>query len=293
VTVTLKDLALRNTSFRATLARSPLRRPLIWVRHRGLHPTDVLLASYPRSGNTWLRFVLAQALTGREIDFDNINSFIPELKWHRGAAFLLPEQGRVIKTHERYRSEYKKAIYVVRDVRDVALSAHARTKEIGIAPPDFEVFLRGFLEGHSNPYGCWHQHVRSWLDGPLPKEGKLLVVKFEDLRKDPQDAVRRMVEFAGVPLDRERIEAALTDNSVERMRAKEAKSQKLFQSKTEAGRFVRKGAVQGWKSVLTTAQLQLFEAYAGPELARLGYPSASEVEAGRTREQLESQTPAR
>src|SRR5579872_7348300 len=123
-------MPIRN--IRAKLAKSPVRRPLIWLRHRGLSANDIFLASYPRSGNTWLRFVLSEALSGEEIDFDNINSFIPELKWHKQGKPLLAGQGRVIKTHEQYRKEYKKAIYIVRDVRDCALSAHARTKEIGI-----------------------------------------------------------------------------------------------------------------------------------------------------------------
>jgi hypothetical protein len=272
---------LKNTTFRANLAKSPVRRPLIWLRHRGLHDSDMFLASYPRSGNTWLRFVLSEALSGEEIDFDNINSFIPELKWHKDARPLLQGNGRVIKTHEHYRKEYKKAIYIVRDVRDCALSQHARTKEIGISPPDFDVYLRQYLEGHANQYGTWHQHLRSWLDGTLAKEGKLLVIKFEDLRRNPEDAVTRMVLFAGVPMDAERIRAALANNSVDRMRAKEEKSQKLFQSKTEQGRFVRKGAVQGWRATMTPAQLQMFERYAGPELARMGYSSAAEVEAAR------------
>jgi hypothetical protein len=279
---------LGNTTFRANLARSPLRLPLVWLRHRGLHDSDLFLASYPRSGNTWLRFVLSEALSGEEIDFDNINSFIPELKWHKQGKPLLPGQGRVIKTHEAYRKEYKKAIYIVRDVRDCALSAHARTREIGISPPDFDVYLKKYLGGRTYQYGTWHQHLRSWLDGPLAKEGKLLVIKFEDLRRNPEDAVTRMVQFAGVPMDAERIRAALANNSVDRMRAKEEKSQKLFQSKTEQGRFVRKGAVQGWRATMTPAQLQMFERYAGPELARMGYSSAAEVEAARSPQPVSS-----
>jgi hypothetical protein len=263
---------------RAKLATSPLHRPVAWFRHRGLNSRDVFLASYPRSGNTWLRFVLSELLTGTSIDFDNVDSFIPEMKWHRGAMPILPGPGRLIKTHEHYRKEYKQAIYIVRDARDVALSAYARTRQIGIADQDFDVYLRAFLKGRVNPYGAWDRHLRSWLDGPLTKEGKLLVIKFEDLRRDPETALSRMVEFVGVPMDSEKIRTALANNSVDQMRMKEQKSSKLFKSTTEDGRFVRKGAVQGWRTLLTPAQLQMFQQYAGRELSRMGYPSASEVE---------------
>ena len=274
---------------RARLAKSPLHRPVAWFRHRGLNSRDVFLASYPRSGNTWLRFVLSELLTGTSIDFDNVDRFIPEMKWHGSAVPILPGPGRLIKTHEHYRKEYKRAIYIVRDARDVALSAYARSGQIGIVDQDFEAFLPSFLQGRANPYGAWDRHLRSWLDGPLAKEGKLLVIKFEDLRRDPETAVSRMVEFVGVPMTSEKVRTALANNSVDQMRIKEEKSRKLYRSTTEDGRFVRKGAVQGWRAVLTPAQLQMFEQYAGPELSRMGYPSASEVERAATKASLQKQ----
>jgi hypothetical protein len=263
---------------RARLAKSSLHGPVAWIRHRGLNAQDVFLASYPRSGNTWLRFVLSELLTQTSIDFDNVDRFIPEMKWHGGAVPILPGDGRLIKTHEYYRREYKKAIYIVRDVRDVCLSAYARTRQIGIADKDFDVYLRSFLKGRVSPYGAWAEHVRSWLDGPLPGQGKLLVIKFEELRRDPEKALSQMVEFVGVPAVPEKVRTALANNSVDQMRLKEEKSRKLFKSTTEEGRFVRKGAVQGWRTVLTPAQLQLFEQSAGAEIARMGYPSAAAVE---------------
>jgi hypothetical protein len=58
-----------------------------------------MLASYPRSGNTWLRFVLADVLA-ESSSFDNIQGLIPEIGIHGGARSLLPNGGRLIKTHE-------------------------------------------------------------------------------------------------------------------------------------------------------------------------------------------------
>jgi estrone sulfotransferase len=267
--------------FRAKLAKSAVRVPVIWFRHRALYANDVFLASYPRSGNTWLRFVLSEALTGTSIDFDNVDRFVPELKWHRGATPMLENQGRLIKTHERWRKEYRKAIYVIRDVRDVALSQYARTIQLGIMDPNLDEFLLAFLQGRAqaHPYGAWDRHLRAWLDSPLAREGKLLVVKFEDLRRKPEENLTRMLEFLHGPSGPETVSTALANNSVEQMRIKEERSRKLYQSTTEVGRFVRKGAIQGWRTSLTPAQLQLFERYAGRELARVGYPSASEVAA--------------
>ncbi|HEX8815495.1 MAG TPA: sulfotransferase domain-containing protein [Terriglobales bacterium] len=263
--------------FRANLAKSKVRVPIIWARHRGLYSNDVFLASYPRSGNTWLRFVLGEVLTGKSIEFDTVDNVIPELKWHRRGEKIFADGGRLIKTHEPYRPEYRKALYIVRDARDAALSQYARSVQLGIADPDMDRFLVSFLMGTFHGYGAWGPHIRSWLDSPLSRQGKMLVVKFEDLRKNPEQVLPRMVEFTGKTVNMDAIRAALANNTVEKMQEKEVRSKKLPQSNTEVGRFVRKGAVQGWRDKLTPAQLQLFEKYIGRELAELGYPSASAV----------------
>lgn len=281
---------MANTSirrFRARLAKSAMRRPVVWLRHRGLHSRDIFLASYPRSGNTWLRFVLGELLTGKSIDFDNVDSVIPELRWHRRGEPVFADGGRLIKTHEPWRKEYCKAIYIVRDARDVALSQYARSAQLGIAGPDMNEFLVSFLQGKFHGYGAWGRHVRSWLDSPLARQNRLLVVKFEDLRRAPEESLTQMVQFVGVPAGAEQVRAALANNSVDSMRAKEVQSKKLIQSTTEVGRFVRKGAVQGWRSVLTPAQLQLFEQHMGAELAQVGYPNAEEVAMAAAQAQLQ------
>jgi len=275
--------------FRANLAKSPVRRPVIWLRHRGLHANDVLLASYPRSGNTWLRFVLGEVLTGKAIDFDNVDDVIPEMKWHRRGEAVFAGGGRLIKTHEPWRKEYRQAMYIVRDVRDVALSQFARSEQLGIADTGMDAFLTSFLPGTFHGYGTWGSHVRSWLDSPLAKEGKLLVIRFEDLRRNPEESLTRMVRFLGSPAGAAQIRTALANNSVDQMRNKEVRSQTLIQSTTEVGRFVRKGAVQGWRNVLTPAQLQLFEQHVGKELAQMGYPSAGEVAMAAAQSRLQTE----
>src|SRR5690349_7136880 len=52
---------LRQIRYRA--AKSRLRAPFVWLRHRGLDPQDTFVASYPRSGSTWLCFLLFEILT--------------------------------------------------------------------------------------------------------------------------------------------------------------------------------------------------------------------------------------
>ena len=42
-----------------------------------------MFASFERSGNTWLRFVLFEILTNDNAEFLNVNQLLPELGTHR------------------------------------------------------------------------------------------------------------------------------------------------------------------------------------------------------------------
>lgn len=220
--------------------------------------------------------MLYEILTGQSAEFDNINELIPELPRFRTAFPILPDGGRLIKTHEAYRKDYQKAVYIVRDIRDIVLSQYARETELGMLDglyKSFDDYLPPFMQGRTTGFGPWHRHVQSWLESPPAKKDNLLVVHFQDLRTNTEDLLVQIAEFLGARPDLKRIQDAIANNSLEKMRVKEDRAQKLHKSTGEEGRFVRKGAIQGWRQKLTEAQIQLIEQYAGTELARLGYPT--------------------
>jgi hypothetical protein len=269
--------------FRA--ARTPLRAPFAWWRHRDIQPDDVFLASFERSGSTWLRFLLCEILTGDSAAFEHINNVIPEMGRQAGIPPALPGKHRLIKTHESYRSVYQRAIYLVRDLRDVLLSNFARMEEMDFvrffsADRSLDGYLQAFLKGKTAPFGSWQNHVDSWFDSPLAARGDLLVVRFEDLRRDTEPNLAKIIDFLGMAASPEALRRAIENNSLERMRAKEDATKKsgadagllrMHRSSREDGRFVRKGAVGGWRAKLTPVQLQLIDRYAGPALQRAGY----------------------
>jgi hypothetical protein len=260
-------------------SRTKLRAPIVWLRNRGLDANDAFIASYPKSGNTWLRFLLAQVLSGKPATFDSINSLIPEIGLHQHAANLLPGNGRLIKTHELYSPCYKRAIYLIRDVRDVVLSQYAREKELGLVWwGELDAYIPRFLDGSINNFGSWNDHIPNWLDSSLAQRGDLLVVQFEEMRRNPQPNLERLVDFLGYQVSPEMVAEAIADNTVERLRARENDTQRLHRSKSEEGRYVRHGAVMGWLGKLTEPQLQLIEKHAGKTMARMGYPSWKSVE---------------
>ena len=259
------------------LAKSGLRAPLTRIRHWGLDRNDAFIASYPRSGNTWLRFVLFDILVnGQTSGFDEVNHIIPDVGLHKPAISLLPGAGRLIKTHEPFQKEYRKAIYLVRDARDVALSEFAYQKALGWIPDDFEAFLDRFVMGEVNPFSAWHQHVPDWIDSPLARGPNFLLIKFEEMRRNTEQTVVRVLDFLGVDVDRQVVIDAIANNTVKKMQEKEQKSPQLSNSApaangSEESRFIRSGSVAGWRSRLNRDQVSLIEDKAGPILQRMGY----------------------
>ena len=278
---------LRRLRYRAH--RSRLQVPLIWLRHRGLDSSDVFLASYPRSGQHWTRFLLMECLTGMATDFENVERVIPKVGMQLIGPALVPGGGRIIQTHESWRKEYRRAIYLVRDVRDVLLSdfafeeAQNNIKYYDV--PDFDAFVLPWLKGKVQAMGTWQAHVNSWLDSPLEKNGNMIVIKYEQMRANPTAELARMLEFLGVRPGPDVVEKAVVNNTLEKMRAKEdktAKFQVFHRTSSEDHRFIRKGAVGGWHGKLTPSQIDCIRQYAGDALARLGYEVETPAKQGQT-----------
>jgi len=271
---------LRKVRYRA--AKSGLRIPIIWIRHRGLTHNDVFIASYPRSGSTWLRFMLFEILTQKDAEFDDVNRHIPVVGAQRDAMALLPNQGRLIRTEEAFRPDYRRAIYIVRDGRDVALSEYAYQKAQGWIDCSFDDYLKTFVNGKASPYGSWEENVRSWIESPLNARGDLMLVSYRELRQRTEPTLTRIAEFLKVRFPAQVIQNAIHNNNLQSMRKKEDRAPQIgYDPRTnsipEEKRFVRSGAVGGWRVGLTPAQAEYLRRNLGKMLVRLGFekgPSA-------------------
>jgi hypothetical protein len=88
-----------------------------------VYPDDVFVVSYPRSGNTWTRFLIANLIYQDDpVTFANVEQRIPDIYTSSKRHLKKLPRPRMIKTHEYFDPRYKKVVYIVRDPRDVALS---------------------------------------------------------------------------------------------------------------------------------------------------------------------------
>jgi hypothetical protein len=257
---------------RHTLTKSPLHVPLAWLYHRGLTGSDILLASYPRSGNGWMRHLLFELLTGEEAFFWKVEFAFPIVGRHWRALRLLPEGGRLLKTHEPPRREYRKAIYLVRDARDVAVSEYHFQVHEGLFAGTMDSFLSCFLRGTVNAYGSWMRHVESWQDAAARGNCDVLTIRYEDLRRMPEDTLQRVCAFLAIPATRADVEAAVQHNSIQRMRGKGTDpSLRPPGTSPRNAPLIRAGTIGGWREILNTGQIQALEYAAGATLLRMGY----------------------
>lgn len=262
---------LRRARFRSKV----LRWPSVWARHRGIQDNDVILASYPRSGTTWMRFLLAEAMSEESSEFKAIRRFVPYVGQHRNAIPLLPGGGRLMYSHDLLSKDAtRRAIYVVRDVRDVALSEYRWQQRIGVFEGPLDPFIRDFISGRGNPFGSWGEHVDAWVSDERIAADRLKLVKFEDLKRDAAGTLGSVLEFLDVSLPEARIRQVVERNSVDMMRQKEDRApQGSFKKRVISRnvRFVNAGSVGGWQKNLNHAQEHLLEQSFAPQLERLGY----------------------
>lgn len=251
-------------------------RPIVRsVRYVGLEPSDALVAAYPKSGSTWLRFMLTELLTGDDPEWQLVNAAIPYVGRHRRAPRLLPDGGRLLLTHDPAQGPSRRVVYLVRDVREVVVSSY-RWVLRGGAHVDLPSFLDEFASGRTDLFGSWTSHVRYWLDSDTARRGDLHVVRYEDLRHDPIPSLHGVVEHLRIHRSDEEIARAVEDNALDRMRKKERRAPSSEVKTHATGEpFVGTGGIGSWRSKLSIDDVALLDRFAHDELVRLGYTTAS------------------
>src|SRR5919109_3198459 len=108
---------MRGTARTLRLLRAAVRRPAPGPAARGLtvRRSDVFLVSYPRSGNTWLRFLLANALRPAEAaTFATFGEVVPDIYDETDRELRRRPSPRVLKSHEPFDRRYRRGAYPLR-----------------------------------------------------------------------------------------------------------------------------------------------------------------------------------
>jgi hypothetical protein len=243
-----------------------------------VRPTDVFLVSYPRSGNTWLRFLVANALRPEPAaTFADFGEVVPDIYDETDRQLLRRPDPRVLKSHERHDERYRRVLYLVRHPADVAVSYYHYLVKMRNIAPGFELarFVDSFLTGGLDEFGRWGEHVTSWLDAREGDEDFVLL-RYEDVLEAPRDALVAALGLIGADVSSSAIDTAVERSSAAELRRLEretAPALPSFQGSRLEDPFIRRARPGGGAEELPP-ELEARIMAAWPDAAaRLGYSS--------------------
>lgn len=255
---------------------------------------DIVIATYAKSGTTWVQQILGQLLFNGNPDLQ-VAEMSPWLDMRvppKDVKLPLVEaqtHRRFLKTHlpvDALRfSPQAKYIYIGRDGRDVVWSLynhHVNANQtwydvlndtpgrigppIGRPPADVREYWHEWLARDGHPLWPFWENVRSWWNiRGLPN---VKLVHFTSLKRDMPGEVRQIAQFLDIPIDETHWQAILEHCSFEWMKRNATKSVPLGGAFWDAGAevFIHKGVNGRWSDTLTAEESAEYERLAETEL---------------------------
>ncbi|XP_010051056.2 cytosolic sulfotransferase 12 [Eucalyptus grandis] len=264
---------------------------VIWAQqHFEARPTDTLLATFPKTGLTWIKalsFAIAnrhnQDLPRHTLLTKNPHECVPFIEFFAyekdpiSALHALPSP-RLLSTHIPYASLPRsvatsgcRIVCIVRDPKDVFVSMWSFISKVKYTDSDrppvsleeaFGLFSRGV--SLSGPY--W-DHVLGYWKASLEYPNKVLILKFEDLKRETEPNVKRLANFLGCPFTPEEIDGGGLQEiiklcSIESLKQMEVNKSGVFRMGTQSSGtvensgFFRRGEVGDWKNHLSRQMIE-------------------------------------
>lgn len=206
----------------------------------------IWLASYPRSGNTFLRTILwhcfglrSGSIYARDLGGNQeLEKYVGHVEHSPGGRILFPPNNpALVKTHE-YPVNAKPAIYVVRDGRAASVSLWNFYNR--------SASLLEIIEGQHR-FGTWANHLAAWK--PWERKDTLLL-EYEELRGNLPLALEKLSKF----LQRDIVSRQVPDRG---------------EIAGVDGRWVRNKS--DWRDAFTDELLQRFDEINGEMMKQMGY----------------------
>jgi len=219
------------------------------------------IVTYPKTGSTWLRFMIANIVADKKIDFHTMNDYVGD--YH---AVDMKDQ-EYVKTHESEADFFERYIHLVRDPFDTMESLwhymkgthnyRAAMEIIGITCLEDMVLGKGTVQltgSTQSGMQAYAQHTDNASKSDKPR----LLVTYEILRSNPLSALADVLTFFGIPWTEEDVCAAVDNSSFKNMEEVEANGGKRHGDKNF--KFMRKGAYGTARADMTEPTIRCIEA---------------------------------
>lgn len=165
----------------------------------------IWLASYPRSGNTLLRQIFKQVFGQHTYSDSNdpkdlgIHEAGASVVGHRnytqawGEFYATAQKASgltLVKTHHPPKDSGR-TIYIVRDGRAALVSYFHLLRDFRRRT---DISLHDVIRGET-PMGSWSRHLNHWQPHTRPDT---LLLRFEELRQDPDKCIAAVADFTGL-----------------------------------------------------------------------------------------------
>src|SRR6185369_11351361 len=257
---------------------------------------DIVIATYAKSGTTWVQQVVSQLLFNGHPDLDvaNMSPWLDlrfPAKEEKLRALAEQTHRRFLKTHlpvdALVFSPRAKYVYIGRDGRDVVWSLynhHANANaewykaindtpnRVGppIQPPptSIEVYFNDWLNRDGYPFWPFWENVQSWWN--IRRLPNVLLLHFENLKKDLAGEIRHLANFLEISIDETRWNNILRHCSFDYMKKHATKSVPLGGVFWEGGSqtFIHKGTNGRWRDTLGAFDSAKYEYVAQKNLGR-------------------------
>lgn len=273
----LEDLQVAANGYKYRMIDGVVMPPYITPQRYALsrslatRPGDICYTSFPKSGSTWLAYILVLIVNNGEMpEATTLRSYLhwvaSSFTYPRSAEQLdaLPSP-RIFKSHMPYgmavggvpADNACRYVYIARNPKDVAVSYYffeSKKSWSGCYSGSWEDWLEMFLAGRVQR-GDWFDHVLSWWNASRTADN-IMFLKYEDLSRDFVPQVERLARFLGYNLTREVVEKIHQKTAFREMQ--QTKFSNMHEIK-EMQDFFRKAKIGSWSEQFTPEQSAAFD----------------------------------
>ncbi|XP_065868190.1 cytosolic sulfotransferase 15-like [Euphorbia lathyris] len=249
--------------------------------------TDIIVASNPKSGTTWLKALIFSIVnrtrftpSNTPLLTSNPHVLISFLETNLYAKQQVPDLTvlpcpRLFSTHfpfsalpESIKVSKCRIVYICRNPFDSAVSLWYHYHEMGVYKEQFEMPMENFFDVYFEGiswFGPYWDNVLGYWKESQEKPNKVLFLKYEDLKEDTVSCLKIIAEFIGYPFSREEDRDGVIEEIVKLCSLKNLKDLEVnknglhLSTKSPNKAFFRKGEVGEWVNYLSPSKKKHLE----------------------------------